>query len=71
MHRQPGLQSSLGLEPRWDPVGGNFHLYGMEGVRSCLLDPWLLLKLLPPQPPQGRSVAISHTDNVPSFWHSG
>ena len=32
MHRQPGLQLSLGLEPWWDPVGGNFHLHGMEGV---------------------------------------
>jgi hypothetical protein len=33
-----------------DPIGGDFHLHGTEGVWSCLLDPWLLLKLLPPQP---------------------
>jgi hypothetical protein len=31
MHRQHDLQSSLGLEPRWDPVGGNFHLHATEG----------------------------------------
>jgi hypothetical protein len=47
----------------WSPVelrswtrvgqgGYNFHLYGMEDIPSCLLDPWLLSKLLPPQPPQ-------------------
>jgi hypothetical protein len=71
MYRQPGLQWSLDLEPRWDQVGGNFHLHGTEGIRSCLLKPWLLSKLLTPQPPQERSVAISHADNVPSFWHSG
>lgn len=32
-HRQPRLQSSIGREPRWDPVGGDFHLHGTtEGV---------------------------------------
>jgi hypothetical protein len=41
------------------PSGGNSHLHGMEGVPSCLLDPWLLLKLLPPRPPQEK--------HVPSF----
>jgi hypothetical protein len=55
MHRQPGLQSSLDLEPQWDLMGGNFHLHGSEGIRSCLLDPWLLSKLLTPKPPQERS----------------
>jgi hypothetical protein len=34
------------------PGGGNFHLHRTEGVPSCLLEPWLLLKLPPPQPPQ-------------------
>ena len=53
------------------PGGDNFHLHGTEGVPSCLLDPWLLSKLLPPQPPQEKHVASSHIDNVPSFWHSG
>ena len=42
-----------------DPMGGDFHLHGTEGVRLCLLGPWLLLKLLLPQPPQERCVAIS------------
>ena len=43
-------QLSWGVEP-WDPVV-IIHLHGMEGVLSCLLEPWLLSKLLPPQPPQ-------------------
>jgi hypothetical protein len=38
-----GYEWSLGLEPRWDPVGGNFHLHGTEDVQPYLLDPWLLL----------------------------
>jgi hypothetical protein len=25
MHRQPGLQLSLGLEPWWELMGSNFH----------------------------------------------
>ena len=49
-HRQLGLQSSIGLHP----MGGEFHLHGTDGVRSCLLDPWLLSKLPPPQPLQER-----------------
>jgi hypothetical protein len=52
-------------------MDGNFHLHGTESVQSCLLDPWLLSKLLPPQPPQERHVAFSHIYNIPSFWHSG
>ena len=55
MHRQPGLQLRLGLEPWWDPVGGNFHLHGTEGIPSCLLDPWLLSKLPPPTVPKGEA----------------
>jgi hypothetical protein len=39
MHRQPGLQSELRSWTLWDPVGGNFHLHGMEGIWSCLLAP--------------------------------
>ena len=50
MHRQPGFQLRLDVEP-WDPVV-IIHLHGMEGVLSCLLELWLLLKLPPPQPPQ-------------------
>lgn len=61
LHRQPGL-------PWWDQMGVNFHLQGMEGIQSCLLDPWLLKKLLHPQE---RHVAFSHVDNVLSFWYSG
>ena len=52
----------------WDPMGD---LHGKEGIPPCLLDPWLLSRLLPPQAPQERHVASSHIDNVPSFWHSG
>jgi hypothetical protein len=33
VHRQP---EPPGLEPRGDPVGGDFHLHGTEGIRSCL-----------------------------------
>ena len=40
-----------------DPMGGDFYLHGAEVVRSCLLDPWLLSKLLCPQPPQEKYVA--------------
>jgi hypothetical protein len=56
------------------PVGpgrGNFHLHGTEGIPSCLLDPWILSKLPPPQPLQERLVANRHVDYVPSFWPSG
>ena len=67
MHRQPGLQSSLCLEPHWNYMGGNFHLHGTEGIGSCLLGPWLLLKVPPPQPPQERCVAISHVGAAPSL----
>ena len=55
-------------------MGGDFHLHGTEGVQSCLLDPWLLSKLLPPQPPQPpqeKHLASSHVDNVQSFLLSG
>ena len=48
-------------------MGGNFHLLRTKGIRSCLLGPWLLLKLLPPQPPQERRVAISHVGVAPSL----
>ena len=45
-----------------DPMGGDLHLHGMEGVRSCLLDPWLLLKLqLPQRHRQKRCVKV--------WWH--
>ena len=56
--RQPGLQSSIGLDPptSWDSMDGDFHLHGTEGVPSCLLDPWLLSKLPPQQPLQERCV---------------
>jgi len=46
---------------------GNFHLHGMEGVSSSLLDPWFLSKLPSLQPPQEKLVAFSHVDNVSSF----
>jgi hypothetical protein len=36
-----------------DPVGGDFHLHGTEGVQPCLRSPWLLLKLPPSQSPAG------------------
>jgi hypothetical protein len=49
------------------PGGDNIHLRGTKAILSCLLDPWLLLKLSPPQPPQKKYVASSHVDNVPSF----
>jgi hypothetical protein len=62
MHRQPDFQSRLDLEP-WDPVV-IFHLHWMEGVLSCLLEPWLLSKLLLPQE---KCMASRHIGNVPSF----
>jgi hypothetical protein len=65
--RQPVLQSSIGLEPQGEPMGGDFYLYGTEGIRSCILDPRLLSKLPPPQPPQERCVAISHVGAPPSL----
>ena len=38
MHRQTGLQVSIGLERRWDPVGCYFHLCGtMEVGRASLM----------------------------------
>jgi hypothetical protein len=40
-----------------DPMGGDFHLHGTESVWSCLLGPWLLLKLPPPPP-------LTHTGEV-------
>ena len=64
VHRQP---EPPGLEPRGELMGGDFSLYGTEGIRSCLLDPRLLSKLLPPQPPQERCVAISHVGAAPSL----
>jgi hypothetical protein len=39
----------------------------MEGIPSCLLDPWLLLKLPLPQAPQERQVAFSHIGTAPSL----
>jgi hypothetical protein len=66
-HRHPGLQLSIGLEPRGESMGGDFYLYGTEGVRSSLLDPRLLSKLPPPQPPQERCVAISQVGAAPSL----
>ena len=53
------------------PGADSFHLYGTEGIPSCFLDPWLLLKLPRPQPAQERLMAIGHVHNVPSFWPSG
>ena len=50
-------------------MGGNFHLHGTEGVPSCLLDPWLLSKLPPPQPQQEKRVASSHVcPKLLAFW---
>ena len=66
-HRNPGLQSTIGLEPRGELMGGDFSLYGTEGIRSCILDPRLLSKLPPPQPLQERYVAISHAGAPPSL----
>ena len=50
---------TVSLVSSWDEVlnpgrtcGSNFHLHRMEGVPSCLLDPWLMSKLPPPQPPK-------------------
>jgi hypothetical protein len=70
-YAQSGLQVSWDLEPWWSPMGGNFHLHGMVGIRTYLLDPWLLSKLWSPQPPQESFMVLSHIDNVPSFWPSG
>ena len=41
-HRQPGLQSSIGLEPQGEPMGGDFYLHGSTGVWPRLLGPWVL-----------------------------
>jgi hypothetical protein len=41
-------------------MGGDFHLHGMESIWSCLLNPWLLLKLRSPQSPQKRCVSLYH-----------
>ena len=60
MYRQPGFQSRLDLEHWENPMGGNSHLHGMAGLRPCLLEPWLLSKLQPPQEKHG-------IDNVPSL----
>jgi hypothetical protein len=45
-----------------DLMGGECHLHGTEGVRSCFLS-----KLPPPQPPQGRCVAISNVGTALSL----
>ena len=50
IHRQPGFQLRLDVEPRDLVV--IIHLHGTEGVLSCLLELWLLPKLPLPQPPQ-------------------
>jgi len=48
------------------PMGGDFHLHWTEGVQSCLLDPWLLSKLPPPQhtPPRRTGVWLSVTQTM-------
>jgi hypothetical protein len=56
VHRQPGSQSSTGLEappptPTPDLVGGDFHLHGTVGVWPHLLGPWLLSQLQPSSAP--------------------
>jgi hypothetical protein len=56
MHRQPGLQSSLGLEPQWDPVSGNFHLHGTEAFAHVSWTPGSCRIYRPPQLPQERLV---------------
>jgi hypothetical protein len=50
MHRQPGFQLRLDLEPRDLVV--IIYLHGTEGVLSCLLDPGSCRSYHPPQPPQ-------------------
>jgi hypothetical protein len=67
MHRQPGFQLRLDLEPWENPMGGISHLHVTVSIQPCLLDSWFLLKLPPPQTPQEKRVASSHVDNVPSF----
>jgi hypothetical protein len=71
-YRQPGLQ--LSIDRSWTPgdlMGGDFHRHGTEGVRSRLLDPWLLLKLMPPQPPTGEVCDYQSCRQCPkllAFW---
>jgi hypothetical protein len=67
-HRQPGLQSRLGLEPQRNPVGGNFHLHGTEGFRSCPLAP---VEITTPTTPTGEACGYqSHRQctKILAFW---
>ena len=53
-------------EIRWVVIS----IYGMEGVQSCLLDPWLLSKL-PPHSPHRRGVWLSVMKEQPqAFPHA-
>ena len=64
MHRQPGFQLRLDVEPQ-DPVV-IIHLHGTKGVLSCLLKPGSCWSYCPLSPHK-RSMASSHIGNVPNF----
>jgi hypothetical protein len=62
-HKHPGLQLSWGLEPGWDPVGGDFHLHGRLILSPGSLAPVKVTAPTVPPHPQERCVAISHVAN--------
>ena len=69
-HRQPALQSSIGLESRgtqWVV----FSTYMGQRYSVMSLGPLVPVKVTAPKPQQERYVTISHVDNVPSSWQSG